>query len=365
MTVFLQEYAVPEYRYNEIILECGFKYDVRNVWETYKPDPYKLLHTIKSENIHATILDKKREDYAILITYTGGVLLLLDFEKRQLRVSAAGDNEERIDAVIESLKKIYPPEPDQLDGKVKVRFWYDTLNGPRNVIRTIAVPAWEGIKNNYEAKTYEQLDYLISEFKASTGGQLIIMSGVPGTGKSYYLRSLLHSWRDWCTADYVLDPENLFGHSQGYLADVVLRDTYDDEFEETGDDAGKWKLLILEDSGELLLPDAKDRVGQGLSRLLNLVDGLIGQGLRVLVLITTNEEFDHLHSAVARDGRCAAAIQFNALPREQAEQWMNGSAPKLPDKKDEFTLAELYALTKGTTVKKLEKESSGFGFKMR
>ena len=48
-----------------------------------------------------------------------------------------------------------------------------------------------------------------------------------------------------------------------------------------------WRLLVLEDTGELLTPDAKTVIGQGLSRFLNVVDGLIGQGLRVLVLVTT------------------------------------------------------------------------------
>ena len=39
-----------------------------------------------------------------------------------------------------------------------------------------------------------------------------------------------------------------------------------------------WRLLVLEDTGELLTPDAKTVIGQGLSRFLNVVDGLIGQG---------------------------------------------------------------------------------------
>lgn len=363
MPLFLQEYAVPEYKYNQLILDNGYAFDLRDKWETHKPNIYTLFKEVEHEQVYSTIIDDTREDYAALVWYND-TLVLLDLEKRSLRVSIAGPTKKNVDSTLRMIKELYPPEPDILDGKVKVRFWYNTNNGPKNVIRTIAVPAWETIKNNYEAETFKQLEFLLEDYKASMNGQLLIMSGAPGTGKSYYLRSLLHAWRDWCTADYVLDPENLFGHSQGYLADVVLRDSYDEEFEETGDQSGKWKLLILEDSGELLVPDAKDRVGAALSRLLNLVDGLIGQGLRVLVLITTNEEFDRLHSAIARDGRCGAAIQFNSLPREQAEKWMNGSAPKLPAGKEKFTLAELYALTKGTTVKKLEKETAKFGFRM-
>ena len=68
------------------------------------------------------------------------------------------------------------------------------------------------------------------------------------------------------------------------MLDVLLDD--DD------DDSG-WRLLILEDTGELLALDARYQTGQGLSRLLNVVDGLIGQGLRVVVLVTTNEPLRH------------------------------------------------------------------------
>lgn len=62
--------------------------------------------------------------------------------------------------------------------------------------------------------------------------------------------------------------------------------------------------------------------GQRLSRLLNVVDGLIGQGLRVLVLVTTNEPLGSLHPAVTRPGRCAAQIEFAAFSSEEADAWL-------------------------------------------
>lgn len=363
MPVNVQEFSLAELRFSELILENGLKFDVREKWDTRNPKFFRFLNTIDDKNIVASIIEETRENYAILY-WENENLVILDVGKKTVAVGIASKDRVGPFEIIGNLKKAFEPEPDLTDGKIKVRFWYATNSGPRNVSRTISVPAWKNIQNNYEENTADQLRYLVEDFHGTTGGQLIIMSGVPGTGKSYFLRALLYSWRDWCTAEYILDPENLFGGAQGYMADVVLRDSYDEETEEMGDDSGKWKLLILEDSGELLVEDAKEHTGQGLSRLLNLVDGLIGQGLRVLVMITTNEEFTKLHPAVSRDGRCAASIEFRAFSREKASKWMNGSAPKLPDGKDKFTLAELFALTKGTTVKKLEKESAKFGFRV-
>ena len=74
-----------------------------------------------------------------------------------------------------------------------------------------------------------------------------------------------------------------------------------------------WRLLVLEDTGELLSADVRAAAGPGLSRFLNVVDGLIGHGLRVLVLVTTNEEIGRLHPAVARPGRSAANVVFGRL----------------------------------------------------
>jgi len=50
--------------------------------------------------------------------------------------------------------------------------------------------------------------------------------------------------------------------------------------------------------------DAKSQVGQGLSRLLNVSDGILGQGTKIMILVTTNENLGKLNPAVMRPGRC-------------------------------------------------------------
>jgi SpoVK/Ycf46/Vps4 family AAA+-type ATPase len=124
-----------------------------------------------------------------------------------------------------------------------------------------------------------------------------------------------------------------------------------------------WRLLVLEDTGELLTPDAKSVIGQGLSRFLNVVDGLIGQGLRVLVLVTTNEEIKALHPAVARPGRAAANIEFRPLSSEESADWLRRhELDEGPER--ESTLASLYAVLEGRDPAE-SASSIGFGDRAR
>ena len=88
-------------------------------------------------------------------------------------------------------------------------------------------------------------------------------------------------------------------------------------------------------------------MGQGLSRFLNVVDGLIGQGLRVLVLVTTNEPIRRLHPAVARPGRCAANVEFAALSQHEAAAWLDRARARRRRSSGSATIAQLYARLHG------------------
>jgi SpoVK/Ycf46/Vps4 family AAA+-type ATPase len=163
----------------------------------------------------------------------------------------------------------------------------------------------------------------------------VLWQGPPGTGKTNALRALIWEWRDRVATHYVTDPEVLLS-DPGYLHAVLL-----------GSAGGReqWRLIVLEDAGELLAPDAKERAGQGLARLLNLTDGLIGQGLKVIVLITGNEPLERLHPAVSRPGRCAARIEFRRFDAPQAVEWLERH--DAPPVEASATLADLYALLEG------------------
>ena len=89
----------------------------------------------------------------------------------------------------------------------------------------------------------------------------------PGPARPTPLRALGREWRSWCDVHVVVDAERFLSHI-GYMDEVLAHRAKGE----------RWRLIALEDTGELLTADARERVGQGLSRLLNATDGLLGPG---------------------------------------------------------------------------------------
>ena len=225
-----------------------------------------------------------------------------------------------------------PPEPE--DERVEVGFWYQTSNGLRRDSRLISADPWAQVRSNYAGPVATALDTLIGLDQTSLPGRILLLHGPPGTGKTTALRTLAREWQSWCQLDFVVDPERLFVDS-GYLTEVVIGREQDES---------RWRLLLLEDCDELISSTAKQASGQALSRLLNLTDGLLGQGRKVLVAITTNENIATLHPAVTRPGRCLGQIEVGRLSYAESVAWL-GRAEGVPAAG--ASLAQLLALREG------------------
>jgi hypothetical protein len=250
------------------------------------------------------------------------------------------------------------------DPKVGVEFWVASSNGGHSYSRDIYAPTWNEIKDNYSVDVRNELERVIEKKFHADAGKLIIWSGPPGTGKTFAVRALLRSWRKSATISYIVDPENFFIQSSNYMLSVIMEDPNEEfiftsaaEDEANGDQkTAKTHLIILEDTGELLKAESKDVVGQGLSRLLNLTDGLIGQGLNLIILITTNEKISTFNDAVTRAGRCISHAEVDKFGTSESNAWLerHGSDKRVNEPK---TLSELYSMIYDPEAKeKIEKK---------
>jgi len=280
----------------------------------------------------------------------------------------ASNSNADLNLAVKWIRERFPPPCIKREvTSIPINFWSLSSKGPVRREQKIKPLQWDEIHVNYPIETRAKVDHLSNLHPPIDGGRLLLWHGPPGTGKTSAIRSLLYSILPWCDSSYIVDPEAFFGNAD-YMLQVLLDQGddisyFDDDEDEEGEEddffilqgKDRWRLLIVEDADEFLKSEAKEKVGQALSRLLNLADGIIGQGLNFLILITTNEHLENIHKAVAREGRCLANIHFPAFSRTEAQYWLGAeNEGALPPAGDEFSLAQLYDLHH--TIKQIKNE---------
>lgn len=226
-----------------------------------------------------------------------------------------------------------PPSPPLPNNVVPVSFWMQNpmTGGAYARQRNITVHEWGDVAPNYPGALAADLGALMA-LDTPSGGKLMTFHGPPGTGKTRAILTLISEWRDWCHASVVTDAEKFFGDA-AYLNDLLF------------DSVGRrdWLLLVIEDGDEFMNVGSKDSKGQSIARILNVNDGIIGQGLNLLTLISTNVDVDQLNPAITRSGRCMANLHFGPFPPAEASAWALAHGVDA-DFEDDVSLADLYAL---------------------
>jgi hypothetical protein len=285
-----------------------------------------------------------------VVALPGGEIVLLVGWEGACEVVVAGREPASVRRACDALARALRQSAPRRD-ELMVRFWANG-GGPRPHARRrrLDAPEWAAIAHNYPPAVRQGLGRLVRARRPGRG-TVLLWHGAPGTGKTHALRALARAWRGWCTLHYVTDPDG-FLTGTDYLMSVATASP--------GEDEPAWRLIVLEDAGELMGASARADIGQGLSRILNLTDGLLGQGQRCLLLVTTNEPVGRLHPALRRPGRCWAEVEFAPFRAREAAAWLRrrGAPRRAPAG---GTLAELYALAEDRVLAEQPREAFGFG----
>lgn len=174
------------------------------------------------------------------------------------------------------------------------------------------------------------------------GKGIAILHGIPGSGKSYYLRLLSH-----------LVPKKKMLYVPSELAHSIVEPSFMTLLKKH-----KKSVLLIEDADNVLRK-REETTTQVASTILNLTDGFMNDVLGMQVVCTFNIERDQIDPAFMREGRLIAEYRFEKLKKDKA----NALCSKLglePDFTDDASLAEVYNKNKKRIASKSKNLKIGF-----
>lgn len=226
---------------------------------------------------------------------------------------------------------------------VEVTFSYSSSTGCETTTRHFKPIPFDDIRKNYTKSVQDETDELLAKLQEVTNG-IVVIHGLIGTGKTYLLRSILSELKG--KRDGVIcSPPTV------YLGNIGLINSAVEGLDNP--------IVILEDLGELFHKKAKFSYADQFSTLANFSDGLLGLLRNAVFLLTFNYDEEELDEALIRPGRCISNFEIPRLSRVEAQAAFPDKAEWLTA--DTYSLAEIYALKDGQSVKK-RKTRGNVGF---
>lgn len=152
------------------------------------------------------------------------------------------------------------------------------------------------IKDNYNDDLVELTPKILSFINDKHQNGIVLFHGIPGSGKTTYLRYLISN----SLAKFIYLPNNLFSN----ISDpqfISFISSYPNS------------IIVLEDCEELLKSRDQQHDTTGISNLLNLGDGLLGDALQLKLICTFNCDLSKIDNAIMRKGRLAYRYEFDKL----------------------------------------------------
>lgn len=124
---------------------------------------------------------------------------------------------------------------------------------------------------------------------------LYLFHGQPGTGKSTYIKYLIHQLKK----KVIFISPKMAGELDNLSMTSFLLDNRN-------------AVLVIEDAEELISSREEVR-NSSLSMMLNLTDGLLGESLGIQIIATFNTDLKNIDKALLRKGRLSKIYEFKPL----------------------------------------------------
>ena len=286
-----------------------------------------------------------KSGYAIRIyELSDKIYLSFDITTDKIRLEILFDKKTKfIDELIKECGEIF--KPYEYREKTKIGFnLFMNNGGPYLHFNEIPDKYIISIEDNYNDDFVEENKLIINSLKEG-GTSLCLFHGDPGCGKTHYIRYLI---AELCKEKKkVIYFPNEHIH---FLSDPSFLHFFKDH---------KKSIIIIEDAEEILTSRELSLSNRGISNLLNLTDGLMGDFLELKFVCTFNTAIDKIDKALLRKGRITTNYKFEKLSVDKANKLLE-KLEKEHKTTEAMTLAEIYNLEQKDNSEKKERKI-GFG----
>ena len=215
------------------------------------------------------------------------------------------------------------------EDKIHLSFAFPTQRGINTQHACFSPLPFEEIKDNY-AKTIQEKFVKLSKDLEDVDNGLIIVSGPAGTGKTYLLRSLLSELGNTRNG-VICSPSEPFLREGGTMSQLVSM------FHRP--------IIVMEDIGDVLTVEAAKTHIDERANILNMSEGLLSEFMDAIIVLTFNNDIEHIDPAILRPGRCIAHLHIGPLTREHASELVGEALPR-----ESYTLAEVYEMKRNGEI---------------
>jgi hypothetical protein len=191
---------------------------------------------------------------------------------------------------------------------------------------------------NYGSEFIKIHNLIIERLNKPNDKGIILLHGDPGTGKTSYIKHL---------TSLILDKDILFIPPS--MAEMLSEPTIIPFLMDH-----KNSILIIEDAERVIGDREGNGSPAGVSNILNLTDGILGDCLNIQVVATFNMKREKIDKALLRKGRLIAEHKFEKLTIEDTNKLLK-SLGKEKDSDEPMCLADIYnidvEIAKSTTDK--------------
>ncbi len=178
--------------------------------------------------------------------------------------------------------------------------------------------------------------------KPKTKG-LYLFHGLPGTGKSTYIKYLIHQQ----TKQVIFLSPKIAGNLDDLSFTEFLLNNQN-------------SILVIEDAEELIL-SRNGNHNTKLSFLLNLTDGLLGESLGIQIIATFNTDLKNIDKALLRRGRLTTIYDFKPLAIEKSNVLLKKLGHDI-EVNNPLALADVFNFETDTNYKSKVSKVIGFKF---